>query len=130
MKLAFIDGQRWDAQPGRSGECPMCGATTIAKCGEKNIWHWAHKGNQNCDRWWKNETPRHCDWKNYFPVEWQEVVHRADDGEKHIADVKTDQDCVIEFQHTYIKPDERRSREECYKNIVWVPWLAPSLATQ
>ena len=57
-------------------------------------------------------------------------MHRADDGEKHIADVKTDQDCVIEFQHTYIKPDERRSREEFYKNIVWVPWLAPSLATQ
>lgn len=120
MKLAIIDGQRREAQPGLSGECPVCEATTIAKCGEKNIWHWAHKGKRNCDRWWENETEWHRDWKNHFPVEWQEVVRCADDGEKHIADVKTDQDWVIEFQHSYIKPDERRSREAFYENMVWV----------
>ena len=120
MQLAIIDGQRRDAQPGLSGECPMCGAITIAKCGEKNIWHWSHKGKRNCDRWWKNETEWHCDWKNHFPVEWQEVVRLADDGEKHIADVKTDQDWVIEFQHSYINPEERRSREAFYENMVWV----------
>lgn len=120
MKLAIIDGQRREAQPGLSGECPVCKATTIAKCGEKNIWHWAHKGKRNCDRWWENETEWHRDWKNHFPVEWQEVVRWADDGEKHIADVKTDQDWVIEFQHSYINPDERRSRESFYGNMVWV----------
>ncbi|OEJ67734.1 competence protein CoiA [Magnetovibrio blakemorei] len=120
MKLAIIDGQRREAQPGLSGECPVCKATTIAKCGEKNIWHWAHKGKRNCDRWWENETEWHRDWKNHFPVEWQEVVRRANDGEKHIVDVKTDQDWVIEFQHSYINPDERRSRESFYGNMVWV----------
>ena len=120
MKLTNIDGQRRDAQPGPSGECPMCGATTIAKCGEKNIWHWAHKGKRSCDHWWENETPWHRNWKNHFPVEWQEVVRWAGDGEKHIADVKTDQDWVIEFQHSYIKPDERRSREAFYGNMVWI----------
>lgn len=120
MKLAIIDGQRREAQPGLSGECPVCKAITIAKCGEKNNWHWAHKGKRNCDRWWENETEWHRDWKNHFPVEWQEVVRWADDGEKHIADVKTDQDWVIEFQHSYINPDERRSRESFYGNMVWV----------
>ena len=120
MKYAIVDGQRREAQPGLSGECPVCQAATIAKCGEIKIWHWAHKGKRNCDHWWENETPWHRDWKNHFPVEWQEVVCWADDGEKHIADVKTDQDCVIEFQHSYIKPDERRSREGFYKHLVWV----------
>lgn len=120
MKLAIIDGERREAQPGLSGECPVCKAATISKCGEKNMWHWAHKGKRNCDRWWENETEWHRDWKNHFPVEWQEVVRWADDGEKHIADVKTDQDWVIEFQHSYIKPEERRSRESFYENMVWV----------
>jgi len=120
MKYAIVDGQRREAQPGLSGECPVCRAATIAKCGEIKIWHWAHKGKRNCDHWWENETPWHRDWKNHFPDECQEVVQIADDGEKHIADVKTDQDWVIEFQHSYIKPEERRSREAFYGNMVWV----------
>ena len=120
LKFAIIDGQRRLPEPGLNGECPVCEATTIAKCGEKNIWHWAHKSKRKCDHWWENETEWHRNWKNYFPVECQEVVRRADDGEKHIADVKTDQDWVIEFQHSYIKPEERRSREAFYGNMVWV----------
>ena len=120
MILAIVEGQRRHAQPGLSGECPVCRATTIPKCGEKKIWHWAHKVKQNCDRWWESETDWHRDWKNQFPAEWQEIVHRADDGEKHIADVKTDQDWVIEFQHSNIEPGERRSREAFYENMVWV----------
>ncbi|NKB59030.1 MAG: hypothetical protein GKS00_22105 [Alphaproteobacteria bacterium] len=120
MKLTIVDGRRQEALPGLSGECPVCEATTIAKCGEKNIWHWAHKGKRQCDHWWENETEWHRNWKNHFPVEWQEVVRWANDGEKHIADVKTDQDWVIEFQHSYIRPDERRSRAAIYENMVWV----------
>ena len=120
MKYAIVGELKQEAEPGLSGECPVCEATTIAKCGEKNIWHWAHKGKRNCDRWWENETEWHRDWKNQFPVEWQEVVQIADDGEKHIADVKTDQGWVIEFQRSYIKPEERRSREAFCGNMVWV----------
>lgn len=120
MKLAIIDGQRREAEPGLSGECPVCEATTITKCGEKNIWHWAHKGKRKCDHWWENETEWHRNWKNQFPDHCQEVVRWAEDGEKHIADVKTDQNWVIEFQHSYIKPEERRSREAFYGNLVWV----------
>lgn len=120
MKLAIVDGQRRDAQPGLAGGCPVCGAPTIAKCGEKNIWHWAHKSKRKCDHWWENETAWHRNWKNQFPVDWQEFVQTANDGEKHIADVKTDQGWVIEFQHSFIKPEERRSREAFYGNMAWV----------
>tara|TARA_R100000005_G_scaffold91812_1_gene64562 strand:- start:2192 stop:2947 length:756 start_codon:yes stop_codon:yes gene_type:complete len=120
MKLSIVDNQRREAQPGLSGECPVCKATTIAKCGEKNVWHWAHKGRRNCDRWWEPETEWHRSWKNHFPVEWQEIIHWAEDGEKHIADVKTSQDWVIEFQHSHIQPEERRSREDFYEKMVWV----------
>jgi len=58
--------------------------------------------------------------KELFPAHWQEVVHEAENGEKHIADVKTDQGWVIEFQHSYIKLEERRSRDTFYPKLVWV----------
>jgi len=58
--------------------------------------------------------------ENQFPTDWQEVVHLASDGQKHIADIKTPDDWVIEFQHSYINPEERRSREDFYKRLIWV----------
>ena len=53
-------------------------------------------------------------------MEWQEIVQHAEDGELHIADVKTDDGWVIEFQHSNIKPEERRSREAFYPKLIWV----------
>lgn len=41
-------------------------------------------------------------------------------GEKHIADVLTSHGLVVEFQHSNIKPEERISREQFYKNMVWL----------
>ena len=120
MKYAIVGGQRHEAQPGMRGNCLVCGAESIAKCGEKRIWHWAHKTKRKCDHWWENETEWHRNWKNQLPVEWQEIVQTADNGERHIADVKTDQGWVIEFQHSHLKPEERRSRESFYGNLVWV----------
>ena len=67
-----------------------------------------------------NETQWHRDWKNQFPKEWQEVVHIADDGEKHIADIKTPEGLVIEFQHSSIKSEEVDARDAFYKDIIWV----------
>lgn len=34
--------------------------------------------------------------------------------------MKTDQGWVIEFQHSYIKPEERQSRDAFYEKLVWV----------
>ena len=120
MKYAIVNGERKEAEKGLTGQCPCCEQETVAKCGEIKIKHWAHKGRRACDAWWENETEWHRNWKSHFPREWQEVVHKADDGEKHIADIKTDQDWIIEFQHSYLKPEERIARNHFYKKLVWV----------
>ncbi len=82
--------------------------------------HWAHQGHRVCDLWWENETEWHRAWKGRFPVSWQEVVQPAEDGTKHIADVQTERGWTIEFQHSYIKPEERRSRDAFYRKLIWV----------
>ena len=74
----------------------------------------------NCDQWWENETDWHRSWKGNFPVDWQEVIHFDGSGEKHIADVKTQTGWVLEFQHSYLNPEERRSRNAYYSKLVWI----------
>lgn len=120
MKFSLVSGQRQLAQPNLSGICPNCGRTTHAKCGGLKAWHWAHRTMRDCDSWWEKETEWHLDWKDQFPADWQEIVHHAEDGERHIADVKTHDGWVIEFQHSFIRPEERRSREAFYQALIWV----------
>lgn len=120
MKYALICGKKTEATKKAIGYCPSCSSEVIAKCGEKKINHWAHKGKRTCDSWWENETEWHRSWKGHFPIEWQEVIHKADTGEKHIADVKTDTGWAIEFQHSYLNPEERRARNAFYPKLVWV----------
>ena len=120
MKFALVNGQRFEAQPNLSGECPICNHAMVAKCGEVKIWHWAHKGRRFCDPWWENETEWHRKWKAEFPDAWQEIVRHAEDGTKHIADIETEHGWVIEFQHSSIGREERRSRDAFYRQLVWV----------
>lgn len=121
MKFALIDNQKKEAAKGLMGICPICHQSVIAKCGGTRIDHWAHKSLAQCDIWWEHETEWHRNWKNKFPMEWQEVVAIDEmTGEKHIADIKTDKGLVIEFQHSYISPEERILREQFYKDMVWV----------
>lgn len=120
MKYAIVSGEKTEAFKGGKGICPSCGSELIAKCGDVKINHWSHKGNRNCDAWWENETEWHRQWKNQFPKEWQEVVHFDEKGEKHIADVKTKTNWIIEFQHSYLKSEERNSRNAFYSKLVWV----------
>jgi len=120
MRFALVNRQRQEAQPKLLGKCPACDHPIVAKCGKIKVWHWAHQGGRFCDLWCENETEWHRNWKGQFPVNWQEVVHQAETGEKHIADVKTDRGWVIEFQHSYIKPEERQSRDTFYPKLIWV----------
>lgn len=120
MKFALANGQRQEAQPGLSGICQGCGLPMIAKCGERRIHHWAHRSRRHCDPWWENESEWHRGWKNQFPIDWQEIRHQAPEGNCHIADVKTERGWVLEFQHSYLKPEVRRSREAFYPKLVWV----------
>lgn len=67
------------------------------------------------------ETLWHRSWKNKFPGSWQEAFLTDQlTGEKHIADILTDYGYIIEFQHSHITPEERRSRERFYRNMVWI----------
>lgn len=120
MKFALIDGQKTVARPSLKGICPYCNSSVVAKCGNVNIWHWAHTPKKHCDNWWENETEWHRKWKDYFDIKNQEVIHFAEDGEKHIADVKTDSGLVIELQNSSISYEEIESRNNFYKNIIWI----------
>ena len=120
MKYAIADGKKTEATPRAKGLCQGCESELVPKCGNIKVWHWAHKAKTQCDRWWENETEWHRAWKEQFPDDWQEVVLLAESGEKHIADVKTDQGWVLEFQHSFLKPEERQAREAFYPKLVWI----------
>ena len=121
MQFAFVNNNRIEAQPQLQELCCCCSKPVIAKCGTRKIWHWAHKSKTECDDWWEPETKWHRTWKNNYPPDWQEISLLDErTGEKHIADIRTIHNLVIEFQHSHIEPQERTSREKFYKKMVWV----------
>ena len=121
MQFALVNGLKSAPAPKLRGLCPHCESEMVSRCGRVKVWHWAHKGHPPCDPWWESETQWHRDWKNQFPIEWQEVSHvDPATGETHIADVKNPFGLVIEFQHSPIKPEEMKSREQFYGEMVWV----------
>jgi hypothetical protein len=113
MLVALVDGQRSKPQPGLRGACPGCGGEMLSKCGEKLLWHWAHRIAE-CSYLSEPETEWHMDWKSRFPTECQEVA--VDD---HRADVKGAR-AVLEVQHSSIGSAAIRDREECYGEMLWV----------
>ena len=119
MKFALINGIKTEATPGSKGHCQICDSELVAKCGEIRVHHWSHKSKRDCDPWWENESEWHRAWKNEFPADWQEIVHHEENGEKHIADIKTKTDWVVEFQHSFLNP-ERRIRNTFYKKLIWI----------
>lgn len=114
MILAQQSGERVEATPHARAKCPQCSEEVIAKCGEINVWHWAHKADFDCDNWAKHETVWHRDWKRLFPIEWREVIVG-----NHRADVKTPHQ-VIEFQNSPIASTEIREREIFYGSMIWI----------
>lgn len=121
MRLALVNGVRTEPKPGVRGECCLCGHEMVAKCGQFVRWHWAHKGRLTCDPWQESETAWHRLWKNAFPLECQEVVHvDSRTQEKHIADVMTQTGFVVEIQHSPISTEEIQSRENFYRDMIWI----------
>lgn len=119
MQYALVNGLRSRANPGLAGVCQSCNSPVLAKCGDLRAWHWAHRGDRRCDPWWE-ETEWHVNWKSRFPTDWQEVLQRAESGERHIADIRTPDGCVLEFQHSRLAVEERNAREAFYKKMVWI----------
>ena len=122
MRIALVDGERSEAKPGLKGICQCCHQPVINKSrGTGRNPYWSHRPNEACNRWWEPETEWHRSWKDNFPIEWQEIIMQDEQtGEKHIADIRSSHNFVVEFQHSHIDPQERVAREQFYKNMVWV----------
>jgi len=120
MRFANVNGEKREAERGLTGLCIGCEGPMSPVCGLKKVKHWRHKVDCQCDHWWENETEWHRRWKSCFPTEYQEIRHQADDGEWHIADVKTAQGWVLEFQNSPISIEERDARNAFYRTIVWI----------
>ncbi|SFC72482.1 Competence protein CoiA-like family protein [Flavobacterium phragmitis] len=115
-----INGKK--IRPASSGQiafCGFCGEKVRGRCGEINIWHWQHINKVDCDSWKEGETEWHRAWKSRFPFDWQETII-IKNGEKHIADIFTDEGLVIEFQNSAISPSTIAEREKFYGKMIWV----------
>ncbi|WP_146198506.1 competence protein CoiA [Rhodohalobacter mucosus] len=121
MKFALIDGMKTKATKGAKGICQCCGSGVYAKCGPIRIHHWAHEPKSKCKSVKEGETRWHRAWKENYPESWQEIKFPDDGtGTWHVADIKTEYDLVIEFQHSHISPKNRSKRESFYQNMIWV----------
>ena len=102
--------------------CPKCGEIVIPKALKSISKHpyFSHVSGSECD--WHDKGEWHCEWQMRFPEDCQEEVCRKDDV-KHIADVLVN-NTVIEFQHSYISPEEFHARNEfylgCGYRLIWV----------
>ena len=127
MNYALYENLKVSAEEYKKSEnldlrCPCCNSQVVAKQGEINVWHFAHKVKNKCSEWFKPMTEWHINWQKQFPEKNREIIHKCEKtGEKHIADVKTDNGIVIEFQHSSISSKEIKSREEFYgEKMIWV----------
>jgi len=115
MIWGIKNDKRIKAKPKESSNCPICKGELIPKCGVVKSWHWAHKKLGECDTWSEGETEWHIKWKNEFPEELQEVI-----VENHRADIKLENDLVIEIQNSSISANDICDREMFYDKMVWL----------
>lgn len=121
-------GKKITAFPGSVAECPLCNEELIPRCGQINVWHWAHKSVSDCDPWGEHETAWHIAWKDLLPPERVEVTIEKD-GILHRADYVTPEGMVIEFQQSNLSVQEILERESFYGNMSWVFNIQPACET-
>lgn len=120
MQFALYNNLRKEAEPKLKGLCLHCKNEVIAKCGSKNMWHWAHVKAENCDAWSEPETEWHRNWKNCFGAEFSEIRIEKDNA-YHIADVINKNGIVFEFQNSSISAEIIKKREAFYgEKMIWV----------
>lgn len=120
MEFALLNGTRIKASKSvREAVCQLCLSPVIPCVGSINKPHFRHVSKEHCDTWSEGITKWHLDWQAQFKEEFREVIITKN-AEKHIADVKTTNGTVIEFQNSFISPDDIRIRESFYGNMIWV----------
>lgn len=132
--------------------CPL-GHKLIAKKGKKVTHHFAHYPGSKCDDWRSGMTNWHSQWQKIVLDSKNLEVCLDKDGkilgnssfngfnvvsdiDCHIADIINpnyqnplypDRPLVIEVQHSPMDKDTIKSREEYYKNMIWLFDLTPRL---
>ena len=115
-----INHKKVEPKPNSYGKCPLCSGRVLSKCGEVNVWHWAHFKAENCDSWYEPESYWHLRWKMTFGKEHSEIVIKKEE-KWHIADILTENDVIIELQNSPIQQNIIRKREEFYgERMIWV----------
>lgn len=120
MLYAIVNSEKVEASPKTLGKCPLCERSVFSKCGEINVWHWAHRRDESCDSWYEPETEWHKNWKLAFGKDNCEIVI-SKEGVRHIADIQTVGKVVIELQNSPIQKPMIRRREHFYgERMLWV----------
>jgi len=110
-------GKRIAPIKGGRGICPGCGGEMIAKCGDTNVHHWAHRRGEDCDTWREDMSDWHLAWQECFPEECREVW--VGPNREHRADVKG-RWRILEVQRSSISPAEIQEREQFYGDMAWM----------
>ena len=111
-----------DADSKKEYICPHCKSKLIQKCGDINVWHFAHESLRDCDDWSNEMSEWHKNWQAQFPKRFREVdiTYR---GKTHRADVCV-HGYIIEFQHSSISAKEFNKRNKFYTNagykVIWI----------
>lgn len=120
MLYASLNNEKIEAALKKRAMCPHCKKEVFSKCGEINVWHWAHLQDKSCDSWYESEATWHKDWKNLFGKEFSEIMITKN-GKRHIADIHTKEDVVIELQNSPISKSVIRKREMFYdERMLWI----------
>ena len=117
--LPAVDSSGNRIAPIKSGRgvCPGCGGEMIAKCGDTNVHHWAHRRGDDCDTWREPMTDWHLAWQECFPEECREVW--VGPNREHRADVKG-RGKILEVQRSSISAAEIQEREQFYGDMAWM----------
>ena len=121
MKFAIVGNNKHQKPTkGAKGICPVCGEEVLAKCGNIKAHYWSHLADSKCV-YKGNKGEWHIAWQNEFPDDWQEVLLiNTENNERNLADVRTPNGLILEFQHSHIKDEEKTARELFYKSMCWV----------
>jgi hypothetical protein len=120
MIWAIVENEKIEATPSTEGVCSICKGKVFSKCGEVNVWHWAHYKDENCDSWYEPESFWHKHWKMTFGKENAEIGIEKN-GKRHIADILTNENVVIELQNSPISKPIIRARETFYgERMIWL----------
>jgi len=120
MLFANVNGEKIEASPQTTGVCRICEQPVFSKCGDINVWHWAHYKEESCDSWYEPETDWHKKWKFVFGKDYCEIVITKD-GVRHIADIQTKEKIVIELQNSPIQSSTISRREVFYGDrMIWI----------